>query len=1219
MTLDDMFNNGYKAVFLAIGAQKGKSIRIQGEELEGVFQATDFLKEVNLGKIIRTPTATIDRKTCIGCGLCAPSCNYQAIVLDTDRDNPKKKFPRVLKYMCKNCGKCASVCPTKAIRLTGHRDISPRLGNNVIVVGGGNAALDTARTALRLGAKNVTILYRRSREEMPAEPEWEIDETESEGVALQYLTAVSKAVGEEGKLKSIECIKMKLGQPDESGRRRPLPIEGSEFTMEVDSLIIAIGQEVDLGCMSKDVDLECTPWGTIKSDDITLETNIEGVFSGGDSVIGSGTIIEAIGAGKEAAISIDRYINKQNLRKGRDFKPKIAEAPVEGEKKKRKVPMKYLPFEERIGNFNEVELGYTEQEAMKEANRCLVCGGCADCYECSRNCDANAIDHHMVDEEIELHVGSIILSPGFSTFDPVVKKEYGYKKYPNVITSIEFERILNASGPTKGHIIRPSDSKEPKKIAFIQCVGSRDQKTNPYCSSVCCTYALKEAIVAREHSPELKSYIFTMEERNFGSGFEDYRIRAENDYGVEIVKSSRIPHIEETDDKNLSIKFLKNNKIMKEDFDMVILSVGMEPAKGADVLAEKLGIELNEYGFCSTTPFEPLTTTKPGIFVSGVFSGPKDIPETVAQASGSAAKASGIIASERNTLISEKEYPKEIDVSGQEPRIGVFVCHCGINIGGIVDVPAVAEYARTLPNVVFVEENLYTCSQDTQKIIKDNIETNQLNRIVVASCSPRTHEPLFQDTIREAGLNPFLFEMTNIRDQCSWVHMKEPQEATEKSKELIRMAIAKAALLEPLKKSRVDIVPSGLVIGGGLAGMTAALELAQQGYSVDLIEKTDSLGGNLKRLVITLRGDDPNILLADLVQRVENNDLITVHTGVELQSFDGFVGNFRSTLTDGSIVEHGVTIVATGALEHVPHEYEYGKHPDIVTQLEFEHRVENDNFHPKCVAIIHCVGARDENNTECGRICCSKAIKSALDIKKKYPEISVFNIFKDIRTYGFKEKYYQEAGEQGVVFIRREDKNKPVVSIEDGVLQLLVWDSVLGRDIILRPDAIVLSSTVVADPENMELAKKLKVPLTKNGFFLEAHVKLRPLDFATDGIFVCGLAQGPKFIDEAISQACGAVSRACTILSKDSLEAGGIVSVVDEENCGGCGTCETICPYTAITVDMSDPTNLKARTNEVLCKGCGSCIPACPERAITMKHFSRNQIMAQILALAEEA
>ena len=874
-------------------------------------------------------------------------------------------------------------------------------------------------------------------------------------------------------------------------------------------------------------------------------------------------------------------------------------------------------FNEMLGKRSAIYVPFPQAVPLKytiDPDHCIhiKTGKCGDSPPCKDACAADAIDHEQKDEVIELDVGSIIVSTGLKLFDPHRKPEYGYGKFENVITSLEFERLLSASGPTKGHIVRPSDDKEPKKIAFIQCVGSRDQRTNPYCSSVCCTYAIKEAIVAQEHSPGLKSYIFAMEERTFGAGFENYRIRAEQEYAVKIVKSSRIPQIEETNEGNLSIKFLEGNKILAEEFDLVVLSVGMEPAKDADILAEKLGIDLNEYGFCSTTLFEPLATTKPGIFVSGVFSGPKDIPETVAQASGAAAKASGIIASERNTLITEKKYPEEIDVTEQEPRIGVFVCHCGINIGGIVDVPAVTEYAKTLPNVVFAENNLYTCSQDAQIIIKDSIKEHRLNRVVVASCSPRTHEPLFQDTIREAGLNPYLFEMANIRDQCSWVHMKQPQQATEKAKALIRMIVTKAALLQSLKRVTVKINSSGLVIGGGLAGMTAALEMAKQGFKVNLIEKTDSLGGNLKQISYTLREEDPETHLKNLVEMVEKNKNITIHKGVELQNVEGYVGNFKSTLTNGKTIEHGVIIVATGAIEYLPTDYQYGKHPNVMTQLEFEHHMAKGDINPKSVVIIHCVGARDENNTECGRICCSKSIKSALEIKKHYPNATVVNIFKDIRTYGFKEKYYQEAGEQGIIFIRRDEDHKPTVTSNRSGLEVSVRDAILGRDVLLRPDIVVLSSAVVPNEDNKNLAKLLKVPLGKDGFFLEAHVKLRPLDFATDGIFLCGLAHSPRLLDESISMASAAAARAMSILSKDEMEAEGIISVVDQEKCLGCGDCEDVCEFGAAQVMEVEQGIFKSQINEVLCKGCGACVAACCNGSITSRHYTKEQILKMI-------
>ena len=843
-----------------------------------------------------------------------------------------------------------------------------------------------------------------------------------------------------------------------------------------------------------------------------------------------------------------------------------------------------------------------------------------NCKTCEAVCEAGAISYDQEEQTIEVEVGSVVVSAGAVRFDASKMPQYGYGMFKNVITSLEFERVLSASGPTGGHIIRPSDQKEPKKIAFIQCVGSRDHKTHTYCSSVCCTYAIKEAIIAKEHSGgEISSHIYAMDVRTFGRGFEDYRIRAENEYGVKIIKNNRVPSLEQLENGNLLIKRVEDDKVITEDYDMVILSIGFETDKHTKELAAKLGIELNEHGFCQTSAFEPLSTSKPGIFVCGSNSAPKDIPETVAQASGAAAMASSIISEERGTLVSPKVYPDELEVAELEPRIGVFICHCGSNIGGIVDVPAVAAYARTLPNVVYSTDNLYTCSQDTQDIIKDIILEHKLNRVVIASCSPRTHESLFQDTIQEAGLNKYLFEMANIRDQCSWVHMKEPENATEKSKTLVNMAVARSALLQPLYQSMVETKRSAVVLGGGLAGMTAAVEISKQGFPVDLVEASDKLGGQLNHIHSTITGDDPKALLERLVSTIEKDQRITTHMGTKLEKLDGYLGNFASTLADGATVEHGVLIVATGGREYKPKEYFYGESPKVMTQLEFKALMDKGELAtPKNVAIIHCVGARNDENTECGRICCTTSIKTALEINEAYPEANIYNLYKDIRTYGFKEAYYKEAGEKGINFIRYDEDLPPQVTQTENGVQIRVKDQVLKRDLLLNPDIVILSSTVVPNQDNNDLAMMLKVPVSKDGFFLEAHVKLRPLDFATDGIFICGMAQGPKFMDETISQACGAVSRACTILSKKELKAGGIVSLVNEDLCGGCGTCETVCPYNAITVDDSDPTNLKASVNDILCKACGCCCAACPEMAVTMSHYSDKQILAQIKALSRE-
>jgi heterodisulfide reductase subunit A-like polyferredoxin len=1241
LIVPDLFKRGYKAVFLAVGAQKGKKMNIPGEELIGVFQSIDFLKEVNLGEMIKKPFVTIINKLCVGCGLCAPSCIHGAIKLSPDKVDPKKQVPEVIKYFCVGCGKCASVCPSKAIRLSGFRDIIPNIGKKVVVIGGGNAALDTARTALRLGAIEVAILYRRTREEMPAEPDWEIDETEQEGIKLVYLVAPTRAIGDKnGNVKEIECIKMELlDELDNSGRRKIKPISGSKFKMEVDSIILAIGQEVDSELIANNVDLGKNDWnnikydpkslpkniednlkitsgGTIKVDPLTLETNIEGVFSGGDSIWGAGTVIEAIAAGKEAAISIDRYINGKDLRKGRGKKPKIAEVSIEDVKKKNMVPMRYLPLEARKKNFEEVELGYTEEQAIEEARRCLNCGGCSECYECVRVCEADAVNHDMKEKIIDIDVGAIIVASGFDLFDPTKKEEYGYGIYKNVVNSKEFERYLSASGPTAGKIFRPSDKKEPKKIAFLQCVGSRDERTNEYCSSVCCMYAIKQAIIAQEHTPGLKILLFFMDIRAFGKEFDDYYNRAEKEHGIKFIRS-RIPSIEEDPKtKNLIISYLENEEKKQEEFDMVVLSCALESSDSSKELSEKLGIDLNEYGFCKTDIFTPLESSKPGIYVTGASTGPKDIPMTVTDASGAAAKASSLVASERHSQVKAHEFPPEMDTSEEPPRIGVFVCKCGINIAAYVDVPSVIEYAKTLPNVVHAEEFIYTCSQDTQKKIIDIIKKHKLNRVVVSACTPRTHEPLFQSTLREAGLNPHLFEMTNIREQCSWVHNWKPEKCTEKAKDLVRMAVSKASLNQPLKREELPVIPKGLVIGGGVSGMTAALELASQGFVTYLIERKNKLGGMLQKSYFLLGGEDPKKLLRSRRKEIDDNKKIHVFTNAEVKDVQGYVGNFNTKiLIDGKKekeLEHGIIIVATGAKEYKPTEYLYGEDNRVLTKWELEEKLAKGSFLAKNVVMIQCVGCRNEERTYCSRVCCGDAIKNALKIRELSPDTNVYILYKDIRTYGFREKYYQEAAEKGIIFIRYEDENKPVVTKKNG-LQVSVRDLILQREIILNPDMVVLSNAMLPQNGTKELSQMLKLPTTKDGFFLEAHMKLRPVDFATEGIFICGKAHSPKYIEECIAQASAAAARSVTILSKDKLEAEAVVSEVNEDLCSGCYVCIKTCPYSAIEV-----VDGKAKINPALCKGCGSCVTVCPSGSIEQKGFKTKQISAMIQAATVE-
>ncbi len=854
-----------------------------------------------------------------------------------------------------------------------------------------------------------------------------------------------------------------------------------------------------------------------------------------------------------------------------------------------------------------------------DATKCLKIKKPKACGKCLEVCQANAIDHNMKDEIVEVEVGSVILCPGFEKFDASQLFYYGYGKLPNVVTSLEFERILSASGPFGGHLQRPSDGKEPKKIAWIQCVGSRNcRMDHGYCSSVCCMYAIKEAVIAKEHcSYPLDTAIFFMDMRTYGKDFEKYYERAKQEHGVRFIRS-RIFEVTEADDGsgNLRLRYAnEDGSISHEEFDLVVLSLGLEPASDMAELANKLGLELNKFNFCQPAELTGVGTNKPGIFVAGAFSGPKDIPETVMQASAAAADSAANLAEARGTLTKVKEYPAEKDVAGEIIRTGVFVCHCGINIGSVVNVPEVVEYAKTLPGVVYAAEKLYACSQDSAGQIKEAIAKHNLNRIVVASCSPRTHEPMFQETLKEAGLNPNLFEMANIRDQCSWVHMHEPEKATAKAKDLVKMAVYKASLLEPINPVKLDMNHDVLVIGGGIAGMTSAVNMSKQGYKVYLVEKAENLGGIANRIRFGMQGEDVQQFVSGLIAQVNSDEKIKVYTGVEITDVQGFVGNFETTLNNGEVIKHGVTIIATGAEEYKPNEYLYGQDERVMTLLELENVIAQGEkiTDAKNIVFIQCVGSRDDERPYCSRICCTKSIKQALKIKEVNPDANIFILYRDIRTYGFFEEMYREARNKGVIFIRYNVDNKPVVTAGQGGLKVTVTDHVLGTPVEINADLVGLAAAIVAPGEtNSKLSKFYKVPLNQEGFFLEAHMKLRPVDFGTDGVFMCGLAHGPKNIEENIAQAKAAVGRACTILAKETISVEGKCAFVDKRKCAGCGECESVCPAKAVRVDEKEKV---AVVNEALCKGCGACASSCRCGAINVKGCTNQQLMAMINAL----
>jgi heterodisulfide reductase subunit A len=874
----------------------------------------------------------------------------------------------------------------------------------------------------------------------------------------------------------------------------------------------------------------------------------------------------------------------------------------------------YLPFPQAI------PLAYTVDKKA-----CIGCGRCATA------CPAGAVVFGPEETTTRiLDAGSIVLAPGFEKFDPTSLKEFGYGTYPNVITSIELERMLNASGPTKGHVLRPSDGRIPKKAAFIQCVGSRFGKPKErYCSAVCCMLSVKEALISQEHTPGLKTTIFFMDLRAFGKDFDEYYKRAESEYGVRFIMWRPSNIAENPATGNLKVVYeTRDGKLSKEEFDLVILAAGIRPPAEAKRLASVMGIQLNNYGFCRTGLFTPTETTRKGIFVAGAFAVPQDVPDSVAQSSAAAAVATAGISGERGTLTVKPSPPAERDIAGEPPRIGVFVCRCGINIGGTVDVTAVVDAIRKEPDVAYAEENVYTCAQDSLRKIQDKIKEHKLNRVIVASCTPRTHAPLFQKTIREAGLNAYLFDMANLREQCSWVHMRDKPGATQKAKTLVRMAVAKARLLEPLYSKRIGVMKSALVIGGGISGMTAALEMAAQGFPVTLVERDAHLGGLGRRIHYTLEGEDLKEHLRQLEERLRSDKHITVLTGADIKSVDGFVGNFKTVIeakpgSDGKggrevTIEHGAIIVATGGREYLPDGYLYGKDPRVMTQLQFEEKYATGTLQPyKTVVMVQCVGSRNPQRTYCSRVCCTETVKNALRVKNEHPEAQVFILYRDMRTYGFREDWFREARDQGVNFIRHEDDEPPVLDEKDGKLVLTVRDPVLDRKVRIHPDLVTLAVATLPAAGTPEMAQMLKVPLNRNGFFLEAHSKLRPLDFSTEGIFFCGLAHAPKFLEECIYQAQGAVARACTLLSQDELETEAAVAVVDELRCRACGRCEEGCDFKAPQIKVWEDGRLHARINPAMCKGCGKCSARCCSGAVTVKHFTGRQIEKMVEAALE--
>ena len=846
------------------------------------------------------------------------------------------------------------------------------------------------------------------------------------------------------------------------------------------------------------------------------------------------------------------------------------------------------------------------------------------CKICEGVCQNDAIDLNQKAEKVNVNVGAIILSSGIKPYNPEVKDEYRYREFQNVITSMDYERLLSSTGPYEGEVLRTSDKKHPKKLAWIQCVGSRrvTPGDNSYCSGVCCTYTQKQVILTKDHDVDAECTIFHNDIRSFGKDFERYYQRAEQLPGVEFIRSYASIVREDPETKNVFLRYSTTDEgVKEEEFDMVVLSVGLNPPEKNKELAEKFGIELNRHGFCEATQTNPIETTRPGIFVSGAFQGPTDIPESVFTASGAGAQVGEFLDYRRDKLAEERVYPPERDVSQEEPRIGVFVCHCGANISSVVNVPSTVEYAETLPNVVYAQEQLFSCATNSAQEITDLAQEKGLNRVVIAACSPRTLEPLFRDTLREAGLNQYYCDMANIREHCSWVHSKQKEEATQKAQDIVRMSVARARYLQPLQEFDLPVNKAALVVGGGIAGMTCALSMANQNHDVYLIEKDKDLGGMARRLHTTLEGMDVQAHLKDLIRAVYNNPLIHVFHNATITDVSGYVGNFITTVeAEGNVkeIKHGASVIAIGADVYTPREYLYGEDEKVLTHVELGEEIAKETesvVNAQSVVMIQCVGCRNEDRNYCSRVCCTHAVKNALNLKKVNPEMDIYILFRDMRTYGYSEDYYREASEKDVKFIRYDPDDKPQVEATTAegrpVIRVAVTDPVLGQKIGIDADVLSLAAAVIPSASTLEIAGHFKVTLSPDAFFKEAHVKLKPVEFAADGVYLCGTAHYPKHIKESINQAYGAAGRVLTLLSHDTVVASGSVCEVNDNDCVSCGACITACTYGAIEF-RETPQGRKAWVNPVLCKGDGLCNAKCPTNAIILKHFTDEELLSQI-------
>jgi heterodisulfide reductase subunit A len=834
------------------------------------------------------------------------------------------------------------------------------------------------------------------------------------------------------------------------------------------------------------------------------------------------------------------------------------------------------------------------------------------CDRCVQICPPGAIDFLLPKERIEtIKVGAIILAIGYDMFDPREMPEYGYGSHPDILTALEFERLINSAGPTGGDIIRPSDGKHPEKILFVLCVGSRDQRFYKYCSRFCCMYSIKHAYQAIDHGIEDVDVLY-MDVRAFGKGFDGFWQRTQKE-GARFLRG-RPGRISPNGDGKLQVLYEDTDQaaLIRSEYDMVVLANAVAPQAGLKSLAECLSIKMDQDGFIQVDEIRGglVMTTRPGIYVAGCVSGPKDIPDSVSE--GSAASALAL------SHITQKSWPDPIQVAALEgietPRVGVFVCHCGSNIAGVIDVDRVVRFAQDLPDVVFASHQMFSCAGNTQQEIEEAIKEYNINRVVIAACSPKTHESIFRGVMLRAGLNPYLLEMANIRNMDSWVHKHEKDSATRKANDMVWMAVEKARLLTPLQASHLPVIQKALVIGGGIGGMSAAIALANQGFETHLVEKQNYLGGLLNQLDEI---SPANINAAKLLQ-VKSEQVrgtgVHVHLGVCVESIGGVVGNFQASLNDGALLEVGAIVIATGSVPYQPVEFNYGVDRQVITNLELESILKVGAPQAERITFIACVGSR-QDGVGCSRYCCTSMLSQALRLRKLGRKVRV--LYKDIRTYSRQaEELYEAASRAGVQFFRYDQDQPPqaVIQSRDGYLEM--YDHLLGARLRIPTDLIVL--VLGLQPTQDNLADQLKLSRSDDGFYMELHPKLGPVQTAIQGVYLAGASQGARDVRETMASALAAAGKAGALLAQGTIEKEPLTARFISELCSGCMRCVKICPYSAIEQIGPAGKDGTIKILEAACMGCGTCASECNFSAIEMPYFTKEQILAQIDASLED-